>query len=67
MKLTLNVPDELLASLRELHASTYAEHRLKFSPWLVDIWRQWDGAEAREMREAERLASPAAEYEERDE
>lgn len=39
-KITLNVPDDVLADLRELHASTYPEHRLKFSPWLVQKWRE---------------------------
>lgn len=39
MKITLNVPDDVLEELRELHAATYPEHRLKFSPWIVDGWR----------------------------
>ncbi len=40
MKITLNVPDDVLEALRELHADTYAQHRLKFSPWLVQGWRE---------------------------
>lgn len=41
VRFTLNIPDELMAALRERHAETYPSHRLAFSPWLCRIWREW--------------------------
>lgn len=39
-KITIRVPDEVLASLRDLHAMTYPVHRLHFQTWLIDLWRR---------------------------
>jgi len=41
MKYTQNVPDELMAALREEHAYTYAQHHLKLSPWICAILEAW--------------------------
>jgi hypothetical protein len=40
-KYTLNIPDDLLESLRDYHAQTFPEHRRPFGPWLVDVWATW--------------------------
>lgn len=46
-KITLNVPDDVLDALKDLHAETYPEHRLKFGPWLVEKWRELLGKKRR--------------------
>lgn len=40
-KYTLNVPDDLMESLRDEHARTFAKHRRPFGPWLCDVWAAW--------------------------
>ena len=41
MKYTQNVPDPLMAALREEHAYTYSQHRMKFGAWVCAILGAW--------------------------
>lgn len=40
-KYTLNIPDDLLESLREYHARHYAEYRRPFAAFVRDALAAW--------------------------
>ena len=41
-KYTLNVPDDLMESLRDEYHRTYDKHHCPyFSTWLCDVWAAW--------------------------
>lgn len=41
IRISINVPPELLARLRQQHADTYPQHRLAFAAWLRQIWIEY--------------------------